>query len=394
MIEVDEAVRIMLAQIEQRGLVGLPLIEAVGCFAGREILATIALPRFDNSAMDGYAVRAGDAVRGARLTVSTEQPAGVDLGLQVGPGEAIRVFTGACIPSGADAVVMQEDMRPEGEGIVILDDVSQGQFIRRAGSDVCQGQVLLRAGDRVSPAAVGLLASQGRVQVDVVARPKVGVLSTGDELVAPGSALLPGQIFNSNAPMLQALLAESGVNEVVASHAKDSLTDTVSSLRGLLDSCHVVIVSGGVSVGDHDLVKPALEALGFHIDLWKVRMKPGKPFLFAQGKVAGQKRSVIGLPGNPVSSYVTFQVLVRPVLAKMSGNRSPLAASVSATLGEGVANEGDRPQYVRGELIDGVFTPVGLQRSDALFGLSRGCALLRVEVGESVAVGDLRSVIV
>jgi len=393
MIEVAEALEQMLAHAAPRASVGLPLLEAVGTHAAREVLATVALPGFDNSAMDGYAVRAAEALRGARLRVVEEQAAGVDRGLLLPMASAIRIFTGAPLPEGADAVVMQEDVERDGDEIVIHDEVAAGQFIRRKGSDVCAGQVLLRRGDLITPARAGLLASQGRVQVDVLAAPRAGLLSTGDELVPPGQPLHPGQIYNSNAVMLTAMLRECGVREVTAVHCGDELETTKAALRSLFDGSDVVLLSGGVSVGERDQVKPALKALGFSIELWRIKMKPGKPFVFATGRWRGEPKLVFGLPGNPVSAFATFRVLVRPVLDVMRGATSE-AAELEITLGEAVTNEGDRPHYVRGRVEAGVFWPQGVQRSDALFGLSQSNALLRVDCGESLAAGSLRKVLV
>lgn len=392
MIEVAEALERMLKHAIPRGAVGLPLLDAVGCHAAREVMATVALPGFDNSAMDGYAVRAAEAMRGSRLTVVDEQAAGPDRKLVLPNGAAIRIFTGAPVPDGADAVVMQEDVQREGDDIVVHDDVAAGQFIRRKGSDVCAGQVLIKRGDVVTPARAGLLASQGRVQVDVVAPPRAGVLSTGDELVPPGQHLNPGQIYNSNAVMLSAVLRESGVREVTALHCGDELTATKEALASLFDTCDIVLLSGGVSVGDHDQVKPALRELGFPIDLWRIKMKPGKPFVFASGEWRGEKKLVFGLPGNPVSAFVTLRVLVQPVLERLCGASLP-ASEMEVRVGEKITNDGDRPHYVRGRVEAGVFWPQGLQRSDALFGLSQSNALLRVEVGETVEAGAVRMVI-
>lgn len=386
MIEVHQALEQMLARASVRRAEGRALLDAVGCFAARDVLATVPLPGFDNSAMDGYAVRAAEARRGASLPVVGEQAAGLNSGLTLQVGTAIRIFTGAPLPAGADAIVMQEDVAREGDAIVIHDDIEPGQFIRRAGSDVCAGQILLRRGDRITPARAGLLACQGRVQVDVISAPRVGILSTGDELVPPGQPLQPGQIYNSNATMLHALLRESGVHHITACHCGDELPETLDALRALLDTCDAVILSGGVSVGDRDQVKPALRQLGLAPELWRVRMKPGKPFLFSSGQWQGEEKLVFGLPGNPVSAYVTYRILVRPVLDRLRGAPDD-EGTQDARLTEAISNDGDRPHYVRGVLSHGQFHPQGLQRSDALHGLAQSNALLRVEPGETHPAG-------
>lgn len=386
MIEVQEALEQMLSLAPVRRAEGRALLDAVGCFAARDVLATVPLPGFDNSAMDGYAVRAAEAKRGAALPVVGEQAAGLTSGLTLQVGTAMRIFTGAPVPPGADAIVMQEDVIRDGDQIVIHDDIEPGQFIRRAGSDVCAGQILLRRGDRITPARAGLLASQGRVQVDVVSAPRIGILSTGDELVPPGQPLQPGQIYNSNATLLQAQLRERGFHHLVARHCGDELPETLDALRALLDTCDVILLSGGVSVGDRDQVKPALQELGLPPRLWRVRMKPGKPFLFTTGQWKGEEKHVFGLPGNPVSAFVTCRVLVQPVLDRLRGAPDDDGAQ-DARLVEAIANDGDRPHYVRGVLSQGRFHPQGLQRSDALQGLAQSNALLRVEPGETLPAG-------
>jgi molybdopterin molybdotransferase len=393
MIEVCEALERMLSLAQRLPAQALPLLDALGHHAARDVLATEALPGFDNSAMDGYALRTKDAVRGARLRIIGSQAAGLSArDLEVKHGEAVRIFTGAAIPAGADAVVMQEDTLLHGDYVEIADEVSHGQFIRRAGSDLCKGQVILRAGERITAARVGLLASQGRSHLDIVAPPTAAVMTTGDELLSPGLPLAPGQLYNSNGPMLQALLRQAGLPHVIHTHVTDQREATVETLRQLIAENDVLVASGGVSVGDHDHVRPALNELGLAPDFWRVRMKPGKPFLFAHGEVAGRSKWVFGLPGNPVSSLVTFMVLVKPVLNALLGATGESAHD--AAMSTELSNDGDRPLYIRGQLSAGLFTPVGLQRSDALYSLSRSDALVRVEPGEIIPPGSIRPVLV
>ena len=394
MMEVNQALEQVLGTVNRLPACGVPLLGALGKVAARDVLASVALPGFDNSAMDGYAVRAEDAARGAILSCVGEQAAGVrNVGLSLGKGEAVRIFTGGQIPVGADAVVMQEDVRLHDGGarVEVADDVELGQFIRRRGSDLCPGQVILRSGDVVNAARIGLLASQGRVQVDVVSDPVVAVLTTGNELVSPGVRLAEGQLYNSNAPMLEALVRAEGIAGVSASHCRDEKLDTVTCLKRLTTEADVVIVSGGVSVGDHDWAKPALEEVGLPPVFWRVRMKPGKPFLFAHGNVGGRERWVFGLPGNPVSSFVTFLLLVRPALRALRG--LSLASDVVGVVTERLDNAGDRPLYVRGQYSHGSFAPVGLQRSDALFSLSLSDGLVRVEPGEVIPPGSKKAIL-
>lgn len=399
MIEESEARKRILDVTPSSAVVTCCLAEALGrCFA-EDVSAQVDLPGFDNSEMDGYAVRAVDAGEaGAQLVVTGEQAAGVDLGLSVGEGEALRIFTGAPIPQGADAVVMQEDVKvisEEGDNtrrIEIVEAVDEvGEFIRRRGADVCVGQKIVSTGEEVTPGRVGLLASQGLGEVKVYQVPRVAVVTTGDELIEAGAELNAGQIFNSNAPMLAALVKSIVGCEAGLFHARDDEAVLKATLETALDENDVVLIAGGVSVGDHDLVKAMLTELGVETDFWRVNIKPGKPFLFGW---RGQTQ-VFGLPGNPVAAYTTFLLFVASALRKWAGaadergETMPLP-QVKCNLGERVDySQGNRPHYMRGNLRDkdGIFMPVGLQASHAIFGLSRADAILRVEPGMVLELG-------
>lgn len=360
------------------------LAEALGCFAAKDYFARLPLPVFDNSAMDGYAVIASECKRGRRLRVVAEQPAGPDRKLRILPGEAVRIFTGAALPIGADAVIMQEDVTREGEEIVAKADVDAGEFVRRRGCDLAEGQKILAKGEKIRAGTLGLLASQGFSHVEVGSQAKAAIVSTGDELVAPGVRIGPGQIYDSNSALLQGLLRSVGAAVESTEHCRDDRQGLRAAIeRGIKN--HLLIITGGVSVGEHDLVREALSALGAQIDIWRVAVKPGKPFLFARlGDCA-----VFGLPGNPVSVFVTFLQFVRPAILKMMGASSLLPAEFPARLAVNLTNEGERPHYVRGRLERGEFTPVGRQESHALFGLSQANALLRLAVGQSFRAGDI-----
>ena len=380
----------LLARIDPLNEEPVPLGKSLARFLSRDVRSTIAIPSFDNSQVDGYAVHSSNATAGTRLHVVGEHAAGVGQTLAVGAGAALRIFTGAPMPLGADAVVMQEDVTRDGDHIVLNETTTPGEHVRRTGSDLCRGQFIARRGERITPALIGLFASQGLVEVGVHRQPRIGILSTGDELIAPGTALLPGQIYNSNGPMLAAMLAQLGFADVTVRHCADTLNATTDALNHLMFSSDAVIISGGVSVGDHDHVKPALTALGLVPDFWRVKVKPGKPFLFAW-REGSLPASIFGLPGNPVSAFVTFHLFVRPALMKMMGGNEELP-TIIARLTTTVSNDGDRPHYVRGQFMNGDFTPTGLQQSHALFGLSRCNALLRVAEGESISSGETRAV--
>ena len=387
MIGEEEARRRILEAVRPLGERTVPLANALDCFAAQDYFARLSLPAFDNSAMDGYAVVASWCNKGGRLRVTGEQPAGPDRKLRVGRGEAARIFTGAPLPEGADAIVMQEDVTRDDTDIILNVDVEAGDFVRRRGCDLAEGQIILQRGERIRPATIALLASQGFVDVIVGGEATAAIISTGDELVNPGQELQGGQIYDSNSALLSALLHGIGVSATAVEHCRDdgeSLGEAIK--RGIRNN--VLIISGGVSVGDHDLVKKVLCELGAKIEIWRVAVKPGKPFLF--GNIGAC--FVFGLPGNPVSAFVTFLQFVRPAILRMIGATNLELPQVPAQLAVGLTNDGDRPHYIRGKLERGRFTPVGRQESHALFGLKQANALLRIGVGESLKADEMLDV--
>jgi len=392
MISESEALATLLQAVPNGvGAETLPLLDCLHRRSAVQVRATLALPGFDNSMMDGYAVRAAETQAREPLEVIATQPAGPDLGLRLeAPQQAIRIYTGAPIPAGADAVIMQKDVQRTGDSILCQEPVLPGENIRRQGSDLCLGQILLRAGESLTPGRIGLLASQGIAQGTVYRQPKIAILSTGDELVPAGSApLQPGQLYNSNGPMLAALLRDLGLPVGEIAHSRDTLEETTTTLERLAAAHDIILLSGGVSVGDKDHVKPALTALGLPPQIWRIRVKPGKPFLFTHRQEPAPL-FVFGLPGNPVSAFVTFQLFVRPALLKWTG-ASPAELALpetKAVLGHDLANPGDRPHCLRGRLEQGQFQAGGLQRSDALFALSQANALLRLEAAQTLKAGD------
>jgi len=384
MISEEEARRRVLQSIDLLGERAVPLSRALDCFSARQVDARLPLPMFDNSAMDGYAVVASSSRKGARLKVIGEQPAGVDRELRIAPGEAVRIFTGAPIPAGADAVVMQEDTMREGDEIVVNVGVDLGEFIRRRGCDLAAGQKILARGERIRSTTIALLASQGFADVTIGGEVNTAIVSTGDEIVIPGRKLDQGQIYDSNSMLLQALVQRCGASLTSAEHCPDQRERLIEAIqRGIKN--HVLVLAGGVSVGEHDLVQATLRSLGAKIEIWRVAIKPGKPFLF--GQVSGC--AVFGLPGNPVSAFVTFLQFVRPAILKMMGANNFDLPKTQVRLTVDLANEGDRTHYLRGRIENGTFLPIGRQESHALFGLSQSNALLRVAVGESLKAGAI-----
>jgi molybdopterin molybdotransferase len=384
MISEEEARRRVLQSVGSLRERIVPISEALDCFSTRDVVARLSLPTFDNSAMDGYALVASSSKKGTRLRVVGEQPAGIDRELRISPGEAVRIFTGAPIPAGADAVVMQEDTTREGDELVVNVDVDSGEFVRRRGSDLAEGQKILERGERIRPATIALLASQGFADVTIGGQVNAAVVSTGDEVVMPGKKLGRGQIYDSNSILLQALVQRCGASVTSAEHCPDQREPLVKAIqRGIKGQ--VLVIAGGVSVGEHDLVQSTLRSLGAKIDIWRVAIKPGKPFLFGQANGC----AVFGLPGNPVSAFVTFLQFVRPAILKMMGANNVNLRKVPAKLTVDLTNEGDRPHYVRGRVENGTFSPIGRQESHALFGLSQSNALLRVAVGDSLKAGEI-----
>ena len=325
LLPLETAVAQLLKTLDDRPLRSemLSTLQADGRVLAQDMVSKLEVPPDDNSSMDGYALRCADLVPGRSLAVSQRIPAG-STGLPLLAGTAARIFTGAPIPSGADAVVMQEDCQevsgtdPFAPQIQVQTQPQAGQWIRRRGEDIRLGATVLHAGTRLGPAALGIAASVGLAQLQVASKPRVALFSTGDELVMPGTVapqdMLPGAIYNSNRFFLAALLRRMGCEVTDRGIVPDRLDATVQALNDAAQAHDVVLTSGGVSVGEEDHIKPAVQQLG-HLDLWQIAIKPGKPF--AHGRVGAAH--FIGLPGNPVSSFVTFLLLVRPFLLRMQG---------------------------------------------------------------------------
>lgn len=346
MLSVDDAIaRLLAAARRVKGVDRVPLSAATGRVLAEAVVSAIDVPPLDNSAMDGYAVRCADVpAAGTRLTIAQRIPAG-SVGHTLAPGTAARIFTGAPVPPAADAVVMQERCRHEGDEVVVDHLPRPGEHIRRRAEDIAAGAEVLTVGQRLTPQAIGLAASVGAAQLAVFRPLSVGLLSTGDELTAPGEPLPPGGIYNSNRAMLCALLEKLGCKVEDLGNVADTLDATRRALRKAGALHDLVLTTGGVSVGEEDHVKPAVEAEG-ELSLWKIAIKPGKPLAF--GKVGNA--DFIGLPGNPVSAFVTFLLFVRPFILKCQGAAVPAPRALPLKANFAWTKAGPRREFLRARL--------------------------------------------
>ena len=350
MLSFEEALEKLLAAAQPvEEIRSLPLMAAAGRILAQAQQSTVAVPPLDNSAMDGYAVRVADiATTGICLPVSQRIPAGT-VGTPLLPGTAARIFTGAPVPVGGDAVVMQE-LCEHGEGGVVINHLPHaGENIRLAGEDISIGGQILSAGTKLRPQDVALAASAGLPELPVYRRLRVGVFFTGDELVQPGEPLPPGAIYNSNRYALRALLEGLGCEVRDLGTVADTLDATRDALRRAAEDNDLIITSGGVSVGEEDHVKPAVEAEG-RLDMWKIAIKPGKPLAFGEVRKTDGKAWLIGLPGNPVSAFVTFLIMVRPFILRLQGVAEVLPHSYTLPADFEWKKPDPRTEFLRGRL--------------------------------------------
>jgi molybdopterin molybdotransferase len=377
-----QAQRDILSQVERLPVVEVGLADAAGLVPAAVILAPHDVPPFANSAMDGFAVRSIDtAAAPVRLRVLEDVPAGSVASASVASGTAIRIMTGAPIPVGADAVVRVEDTESDGTEVVVRVPVGTGASVREAGGDIRAGEEVLPAGERLSPQHVGVLASLGVSRPSVHRRPRVAILSTGDEVMPPDADRLPpGAIRDANRPMLGAMLAETGAHVVDAGIVGDDAEALRTTLLGAAGAADLIVTSGGVSVGQYDLVKAVLADLG-GVEFWRIAMQPGKPFAF--GRVGGTP--LFGLPGNPVSVTVAYEQLVRPALLHAMGARRIFRPRVRGMLEVDVATDPERTVFLRvaAAFSGGVWTarPSGGQSSNMLTALARADAFAVVPAG-------------
>ena len=390
MISVEEALNRILAGIGgPMPAEEVPLTAGLGRILAEDVTARLTQPPVAVSAMDGYAVRAVDvATVPARLTVIGMAPAGRPFNGSIGPGQTVRIFTGAAVPDGADAVVIQEDTEAAGNTVTVREGAPAGRFIRPAGLDFRAGSVGLTAGKRLTSRDIGLAAAMNRPWLRLRRRPRVAILSTGDELVNPGESPQAGQIVSSNAFGLAAFVTAEGGEPLMLGISPDDPQQLLQSIEAAAGA-DLLVTSGGASVGEHDLIANALGAAGMELDFWKIAMRPGKPLLF--GRLG--RMPVLGLPGNPVSSLVCAIVFLRPALAAMLGQKAGGSSETTARLGRDLPENDRRQDYLRSELtVDPkglVATPFERQDSAMLSLLVRaGCLVIRPPRAAAARAGE------
>jgi molybdopterin molybdotransferase len=381
-IPIDEARAKVLAHVRPLPTEEVAVQEALGRVTAEDVAADGDVPSFANSAMDGFAVRSGPA--GRTLRIVGESRAGAPATVAVGEDEAIRISTGAAMPEGADAVIQVERVTVDGDAVTLDDEVAVGRNLRPAGDDLGAGEIVVPAGTRMGAAEIGIAVVAGRATVTCARVPRVSILATGDELVAPGGPLGPGQLHNSNGPTLAALATQAATRVVRNDTVPDTEEATRDAIAAALDEADVVVLSGGVSVGPHDHVKPALRALGVDEVFWRVALRPGRPTWFGtRGDTL-----VFGLPGNPVSAMVTFLLFVRPALGALQGaphEPERIVSHLDAT----IPRHPDRDECVRVTLHDGFATPTGPQGSHQLSSMLGADGFAIVTAGEGNALpGD------
>ncbi len=393
MIPLDEARARILAAIRPTGPETVPLAAGWNRVLARPVLARLTQPPAAVSAMDGYAVRAADAVTGATLSVTGAAPAGRPFAGEVGAGQAVRIFTGGFVPAGADAILIQENAKAEGASLTVTEGVAAGRWIRRRGLDFAEGQELLPAGRRLTARDIGLAAASNHPWLTVHRRPRIGILATGDEIALPGEPLPPGGIVSSNAHALAALIASAGGEGCILPIAPDD-AGSIAALAGS-SGYDLLVTTGGASVGEHDLVQKALGQEGFALDFWKIAMRPGKPLIW--GKLGAMP--VLGLPGNPVSALVCAVVFLLPALARMQGQPDDAPRTIRAVAGTDLPENDQRADHLRATLTPGaeggwVATPASRQDSSMLAILASADGLiLRAPFAPALPKGGVVDVI-
>lgn len=396
LMPVAEALARVLADARPLPAEAARLIEAHGRVLAEDIQALRTQPPADVSAMDGYAVRAADVARApARLKLIGEVAAGHPFAGEVGASETARIFTGGVLPPGADTVVIQENTSREADTVVVTATAPEGKNVRRAGLDFTQGDTLIARGRRLTDRDLALAAAANHPSLPVHRRPKLAVLATGDELVMPGSAPGPGEIVYSNGYALGALALAEGCDVMDLGIVPDRLAETAAAVRRAADGgADILVTSGGASVGDYDLVQPALAAEGLALSFWKVALRPGRPMM--HGRLGDMH--VLGLPGNPVSAYVCAVLFLVPMIRRLAGRSDVEPAPESAVLGSALAANDERTDYLRATLANGpdgpVATPFPVQDSSMLVPLAKAdCLVVREPFAPPAAAGSRCSIL-
>lgn len=401
LIPADEALNIVLKDVQPIGVEKLPLKQAANKTLAIDLTSLRTQPPFDASAMDGYAVRQSDVSSlPTILKVIGESKAGTPFDAPIQQGEAVRIFTGAVVPGGADTIIIQENTNAGDGTVEVLTGTPEGKFIRKAGLDFNKGETLLKVGDTLTPYRLALAASMNHAQVPVFKQAKVAMVSTGDELVMPGEATKPGQIIASNTFGIAASIENCGAHVFdlgIAGDTRDALRAKI--FEAITSDVDIIVTTGGASVGDHDLVLPVAQEIGFEFEIAKIAMRPGKPFLFGRFKHKGKIVYLTGLAGNPVSSLVAFNVFVKPLIQKLSGQDATALQRVPAVLGCDIPENDERAEYMRATLsisADGkrVATPFTKQDSSMLANLVRAdCLVYRAVKAPAAKTGEACEVV-
>lgn len=382
LLPVAEAQQRLIALTTDRPVAHVALREAASRWAAEDVPARRTQPASDLSAMDGYAIRFADMP--GPWTVIGESAAGRPFQGHVGPGQANRIFTGAALPEGTDTVLVQEEAVRDGDRLMLAGEgpAHQGRNVRRKGLDFTTGDRLIRSGERLTPARIAVAATGGHATLPVRPRVRVAIAATGDELVAPGAGD-PAALPESNGAMLAAMLADLPVDIIDLGMLPDNLDRLRDAFAGV--DADLLVTTGGASVGDHDLVQPALKAAGGSIDFWRIALRPGKPMM--AGRLG--KAVVLGLPGNPVSAFVTALLFVKPLIAHLAGAADPFPAPIPAVLGEDLPANGPRIDYLRAAMIDGCVYAAAIQDSSMLLTLARStCLIIRPPHAPPASAGD------
>ena len=388
MISVDEAKQKIVEHTTLLPDESVKVIHSAGYVLARDVVSPISLPSFRQSSMDGYALSHNDVVHEAQsLPVAGEVRAGEVILQNLVPGTAVRIFTGAAVPEGATAVVMQEHtIRSQDQVMINEYPIAAGKNIRSVGQQIMKGSVALPAGTMLGAGSVGFLMGMNVTEVSVHSMPKVGILITGDELIRPGDDLLHGQVYESNSSMLEVALRSQGVKDIEICYASDELGATIDALRQLSETNDVVLASGGISVGDYDFVGKALEMVGADTIFYKVRQKPGKPLLFAKGS----DTLYFALPGNPASSLVCYYEYVFPAIRKMTGHTDCFLRSIKLPIQNDYSFNGERDEFLKAVANEAEVIPLDGQESFALRSFALANALIYLPSSQSVVKkGDL-----